>query len=337
MPKTAGTDTQVMRVIQILRRLQGLERGALLLDLLKEHGISRSQIRRDLIALEEAGMPIVIEQEAGRSGRARVRLLEPDSTRVRITRRERAALLAVLRHFDVFAGTPFHQDLNTVFARLADTLPARHKIELRALAHQVVYRPTGGIKSYADKEDIIDAFQTGLMDRRLVRYSYRPRSGSPSSGTMAPYAFVFHRNGLYVVASRVHDDGKRQEPRVFAIERFDDAEPVRRTQFERPAELVIDDLFDGAFGIISGKQRHHVVVELSRAVRADALSRTWHKTQATTALPDGRVRVEFDVSSLPDVAAWVLEWGRNARAIEPAELRERVVEELQESLAQYGS
>ena len=336
MPKTKGTETQLVRAIQILRRLQGLERGVLLLDLLHEHRISRSQIRRDLIALEDAGIPIVIEQEEGRSGRARVRLLEPDSTRVRITRRERAALLAVLRHFDAFAGTSFHEDLNAVFDRLAETLPARHRLELRTLAQQVVYRPAGGTKSYADKEDIIDALQTGLMDRRLVRYAYRPRSGPASRGTLAPYAFVFHRNGLYVVASRLLDNNNRQDPRVFAVERFSSADPIRRTHFDLPPDLDIDDLFDGAFGLITGPHRHHVVVELSRAVRADALTRRWHRTQTTTALPAGRVRLEFTVSSLREVLPWLLEWGPDALVLEPQELRDLIVTALQATLAQYS-
>jgi predicted DNA-binding transcriptional regulator YafY len=43
------------------------------------------------------------------------------------------------------------------------------------------------------------------------------------------------------------------------------------------------------------------------------------------------------VGNLTPVVSWVLEWGKRARVIEPAELAERAREELGGALAQYDN
>jgi predicted DNA-binding transcriptional regulator YafY len=326
-----------VRAIGILQRLQGRWLGLLVDDLQAEYGVSRSQIRRDLAALEEAGVRLVFETEEGRYGRARVRLEDADSAQIAITWREQYTLLGVRRVFDVFRNTPWFEDVESVFDKLIASLSARAKRDLRTLAAQVVYRPAGGVKSYMGSEDIIDALQTGVMKRRLVQYSYQARFGAATSGRMAPYAFVIHRNGLYVVASRIIDSEHPEKEKLYAVERFEAAEPIPKTTFEPPADLDVEEHFEGAFGIISGSgsKTYHVVVELSPSARLDAVTRTWHKTQVTTELPSGRVRVEFDVTTLWEVVPWVLEWGPRAKVIGPPELRKRVIRALREMAHQY--
>src|SRR5690606_23099137 len=120
MPKSQGAPTQVVRAVRILRMLQGRRLGRRLDDLAEELAVTRSQIRRDLLALEEAGVRLTIEQEEGRYGRARVRLV--DAEWVPITRRERFTLLAARRMFDIFRGTPLFEDIDAVFDRITDTL-----------------------------------------------------------------------------------------------------------------------------------------------------------------------------------------------------------------------
>ena len=320
MPKTHGAPTQVVRAVRILRHLQGRRLGARLDDLADELGVTRSQIRRDLLAIEEAGVHLAFDQEEGRYGRARVRLI--DAEWVAISRRERFTLLAARRMFDIFRGTPLFEDIDAVFDRITDTLTDAERRDLRALASRVLYLPSGGTKTYDDDQtrDIIDALQTGVLHDRLVRYRYQPRHGPASSGTLAPYALVLYRNGLYIIASR-HLSTEVQAPRVFAIERFLEAEPIRRSTFARPPDLAIDTLFDGAFGLITGKHTHHVIAILPRSARPDSLTRRWHPTQQTTELPDGRVRIEFHVTSLREVLPWALEW--QAHILSPPDLRRR--------------
>lgn len=228
--------------------------------------------------------------------------------------------------------------MESIFDKVLQTMPTRTRKDTRSLQSKIFFRPSGGTKSYEAHRDIIDALLTGLLMERLVSFTYRQRSGRKSSGVMAPYAMVIHRNGLYLVAQRKQDaDGNdiTQEPRVFAIERFLEADWLRRTSFDYPTDFRVEDHFDGAFGLISGKKTHHVVVDLDKSVRADAETRVWHHTQIRSSLPDGGTRIEFDVTSLREVVGWILEWGTAARAVEPAPLRNRVRAAVREILTSY--
>ncbi len=276
MARSAGTHAQGVRLIRLLQRLQGRASGIELVELQAEMQVSRSQLRRDLLALEEAGMRLAIEQEHGRYGRARVRLLDAESAAIPASLLERYALLAARGVFELFRGSPLHKDMDALFAKVMDTMPVETRRDTRAMATRIHVRPSGGTKSYVGFEEIVNALTTGLLKERLVRFRYQQRSGRSSAGVMAPYAMVIHRNGLYVVAQRVQDaegNDVRQEPRQFAVERFAEAAWIRRSHFQFPADFNIEDYFDDAFGLITGRKRHHVIVDLSKRVRTDANAR----------------------------------------------------------------
>jgi len=48
--------------------------------------------------------------------------------------------------------------------------------------------PDHGTKSYAGKEDIIDAIQTGILSSKVVSYRYADAKGRARAGYLAPLA-----------------------------------------------------------------------------------------------------------------------------------------------------
>jgi len=336
MARNKGAHSQAIRLIRILDQLQGHRVGVRLVDLEQDYDVSRSQLRRDLIALEEAGIRIETEQEHGRYGHTKVRLADTGSAKIDLNLTERYTLLAARDFFSYFAGSTLHEDMEAIVEKVMATMPVSTKRHTRSLERKIHFRPQGGTKSYKEQEDILNALLTGVLFERYVTFRYKPRSGRQTKGTFAPYAMVIHRNGLYVVAQRVEEPGKpRQKPRVFAVERFLAADWVRRKHFTIPEDFDVEDHFDGSFGLITGNKTYNVIVDLAPAVRADAEARQWHRDQETIPLPNGGVRIQFPITSLREVVAWVLEWGTNAKVIEPPELRQRVVEQLRHSLNHY--
>lgn len=79
-----------------------------------------------------------------------------------------------------------------------------------------------------------------------------------------------------------------------------------------------------------------MVIELSAARAELVRSRLWHPTQQLETLADGGVRLAFTCANLTPVVSWVLEWGPHARAVEPPELVEKVVAELEAARKAYG-
>ncbi len=249
-----------------------------------------------------------------------------------VTRRERYTLLSIRRVFDVLRGTPFYEDVECLYAKLTEGFSAEERAELLRFGERFAYVPDGGTKPYVGQEELLDVLQTGVLNRRLVRYVYRAATGKRSSGVLAPYAIVLYRNGLYVVGHRLGSSVPEpfpsplpaDRPYVYAIERFVSAEPIPAIRFEVPQEVQLADLFEGAFGIFFNGEPVRVVIEFSAQLADRVNARVWHRTQQCEPRSGGGLRLQMHVVNTTEVIPWVLSFGPHARIIEPAELADRV-------------
>jgi predicted DNA-binding transcriptional regulator YafY len=333
----------VARALRLLDLLRGFKRGRLVEDLAAELGVSSRTVRRDLAELEAAGMEI---ERPTIEGRAAARLVERAYSYIAITRRERFTLLAVRSVFDVLRGTPFHEDIKSVEEKLSQRLEPAERAEQSTLANRIVFVPDGGTKAYDNKADVLDALLTGVLSRRVVRYSYVDSSGHRTRGAhLAPFAIAIFKQGLYVVGRRLKrpeeaaDLATALPPACLAVERFTEAEHLRTHAFSVPADFSLDDVMHDSFGVHlpAFEQPQRVVVEFSKTKATFARARVWHRTQRTIELPDGRIRIEFMTRArLAPIVSMVLEWGPHARAVEPPMLVEQVKAELDAAREQYA-
>jgi predicted DNA-binding transcriptional regulator YafY len=336
-----GEIGQVARALRVLDALRGFKHGRWVGEIANEVGASERTVRRDITELQDAGFDIEVAKRDGRS----IACLssERNYSPVSITKRERFTLLAVRSVFDVLRGTPLHDDVISVLSKLEQRLNTAEREEAASLRERFAYVPDGGTKAYADKEDIIDAIQTGIFARKVVRYAYKDARGRAKRGYLAPFALLLYRHGLYAVGAR-GDDARidtanwRQTIGVLAVERFTDAEHLRERTFDVPADFKIDEVLHGAFGIHVGEpgKSTKVVVEFSIEKAALVQARTWHPTQKIERTNDGRVRLTFTVANLEPLVSWVLEWGPHARVLEPSALADSVVSELEAARRNYG-
>jgi len=332
---------QVARALRVLDGLRGFKRGRLVAELAAEVGVSERTVRRDLSELRDASFEIdslVID------GRAAARLVERSHSSVPITRRERYTLLAVRSVFEVLRGTPLLADVLSVLAKLEQRLAPDERADQATFSERFAYVPDGGTKVYDDKDDVIDALQTGILSRKLVRYSYKDSRGRAQRGHLAPFAMLLYRQGLYVVGCRVRDPSGakdlgdwRRSLGVFAVERFSEADHLRDRGFDVPPDFAVANVLHGAFGVHVGdaSKAQRVVIEFTRDKAALVSARRWHPTQTIELNADGSVMLAFSCTNLIPVVSWVLEWGPHARVMEPPELVERVVGELEQARARY--
>src|SRR5688500_10085396 len=94
-----GSYSQAMRLLRLLAFLQAQHYGCTIAQLAAEFGVTERQIRRDLDALEAAGHPT----EVVANGERRRRVVGKPRGIV-LTTREKYALLAARRVFDVLEG-----------------------------------------------------------------------------------------------------------------------------------------------------------------------------------------------------------------------------------------
>jgi predicted DNA-binding transcriptional regulator YafY len=329
---------QVARALRVLDALRGFKLGRWVAELAAEVGASERTVRRDITELQDAGFDIEVTK---RDNRVIACLAsELNYSPVSITKRERFTLLAVRSVFEVLRGTPFLDDVHSVLAKLEQRMSEKEREEHASFGERFVYMPDHGTKSYAGKDDVIDAIQTGIMSRKLVRYRYAGARGRSRAGYLAPYAMILYRHGLYVIGGtldRVDDDARTAPIRIFAVERFAEAEHVRSREFVIAPELNLRKLLQRGFGPHIGDTdaTHEVTIEFSREKALLASSREWHVTQQLAKLPDGRLRLTFSCADLAPVVSWILEWGPHARVTEPSELVAMVATELRAASAQY--
>ena len=333
-----GDFGQVARALRVLDALRGFKQGRWVSDIALAIGASERTVRRDLAELVDASVDIEITK---RANRIYARLASERSySSIAITKRERFTLLAVRRIFDVFRQTPLLEDVVSVLDKLEQRMTERERSELAAYGEQFVYMPDHGTKSYDGKDDVIDAIQSGIINRRLVRYRYNDGRGRARSGYLAPFRLAMYRHGLYAIGAQLkeHGDDVASAPlRVFAIERFASAEYDKAFAFEMPAHSKARDALEGSFGphLPDSTEPHTVIVEFSAAKAHLVSSRSWHPTQEVKELPLGRIRLTFRAASLTPLVSWILEWGPHARVVGPPALVENVKRELDEARAQY--
>lgn len=325
--RPAGQYTQAVRLFRLHQLLESSPEGIRIEDAGRELSVTARSIRRDLKALEAAGIELehVDVNHERRIRRARTaRTTEP----IRLTRFQRYSLAAVRRVFDVLAGTPLHDDFAQLFTKL---FPAGDD-EGGSMVERFVYIPEAP-KNYRRLKDQIYEIYDGIL--RTLTLSFHYEAGTtPGMRKVEPYALVLYQNGLYVVGRDVQKD----QPRTFAVERMKRVKALSAAPFKRDPGFDVGKLFEGAFGLIAGSGApQHVVVDFAPKAVNLVEPREWHHSQRITRLDDGGLRVEFDVSALHEVVNWVLRWGANAVVREPPELAARVREELAKTLARYES
>jgi predicted DNA-binding transcriptional regulator YafY len=333
-----GDVGQVARAMKILDALRGYKHGRRVSELSIEVGMSERTVKRDLEALQDAGIDIARDPI---EGRAAARLQDRAYSYVAITKRERYTLLAVRQMFDVLKGTSFAEDVESVLRKLEQRMTDNERAEHATFGQRFAYLPDHGTKKYSDKDDVLDALLSGVLARRLVRYAYQGARGRAQRGVLAPFAMLMHKHGLYVLGKNVPSqvdipDVESGEVVNWAVERFTEAEWLRNTSFVLPPSFKVDDHVDDVSGVHVGKgPPQRVAVEFSKERAAYARGRTWHRTQELEEQRDGRVRLSFWCRNIAPVVSWILEWGPHARVLEPAELVEQVVQELRGALEQY--
>ena len=318
-----------MRLFQLFHRLENSPEGVRIADLARELDVTPRSVRRDLKALQGAEIEL---ESIDNDGERRVRLARTGKSTdpIRMTRFQRYSLAAVRRAFDVLEGTPFHDDLSQLFAKLAQGNAADAATASEGLAERFVYIPDAP-KNYKKFKDQLYEIYDGVLRSLTLSFMYDGLTGM-GMRRIEPYSLVLYRNGLYLVGK----DVAKKEFRTFAVERMRRVRALSQAPFTRDPALDVSKLFDGAFGIIAGSQRHRVTVEFEQRVATWIEEREWHPSQKITRQIDGGVIIEFDVAITEELVAWVLRWGASAKVLGPAALIDRLRVEHTRAAGRYA-
>jgi predicted DNA-binding transcriptional regulator YafY len=310
------------RLLAIVLELQskGRQRAE---DLAAVFETSKRTIYRDILALCEAGVPVISVPGRGYSLMPGY-FLPPLS----FTTEEATMLLLGGDFMAQTFDAQYRAAAESAVRKIESVLPETLRNDVHYLQSNILFVRTMLARDPKELEKL-QQLRRALLDRNTIRFHYhtRYRSDEQSSSRTReadPYGLAYLRGTWYLVAY-CH---MRQDTRNFRLDRIESLELLSRT-FIRPTNPRISPRE-------RDQQSRTITVralfdrEIARWVHEE---RTYFVT-AEEETEDGLL-VTLTVRQLDDILQWLLSWGGHVKILEPDALRERLAEEARTMLQNY--
>lgn len=324
-------NAEVIRQWQILRQIESARGGVTIHELAEHAGVTTRTIRRDLQALQEAGFALYDEGEEHDTKRWKLDVAPFRSVEAGLGVQDVAALYLSRSIVEALSAWPLADELRVALGKLESALNPRMREFLATLPQVVSTKAVPG--AGGARRELVDVTRRlfeAVRDRRIIEMKYfSAASRRAKSYTVQPYRLALAQGGVYLVAWVPQYD----EFRTFAVERIERLS-VQETTFRKTRELPAN-VFGSSLGVFSAEPER-VVIEFTAKAAPYVQGRTWHESQSTTALADGRVRMTLDVSIDWALTSWLLGFGADVKVISPSALATSVRDAHRSSADLYG-
>lgn len=268
--------------------------------------------------------------EAGKAG---YWLREPSLGETRITsHQEIAAMAMAVEALRQLGGTRLAVQIHGELAKLCRRTDAFQDIRWEELGELVSPR-----ESHAESPPdmaIHGQLTLAILQQQIAVIHYRKLEEEQGySRRVFPQRLICRDGCWYLIAWDLDAEGQR----TYALPRISEVElhPVPDEFISPP----FDNRQQHAFGIWTPYEEdavlHEVIIEIHGYWARLARERKWHPSQRLESIAPDLVRVRFRLNELVEVKSWVLGLGEAATVIAPAELIDRVREEIDLMRANY--
>lgn len=227
-------------------------------------------------------------------------------------------------------GTPIQRGIESAVQKIYAALPAGLREEARRESARFSPAWTPAV-DYHRRLSILEVIEEGIEAGRSVFIDYLAMStGEKTERVVDPYGFLFRSNAWYLVGY-CH---LRGEIKIFKVDRIKAAH-LTNERFQVPEDFSVKEYMGAAWQVMRGDRDYRVAVYFPPHVAPFVTECIWHFSQTCETLEDGGVILRFKVSSLEEVANWLLGFGGDARVLEPRELMEILVEKASRILQVY--
>lgn len=340
-PSTKPNYGSAIRVAQMIHWLHQQPFGISLEDLRERLGVHERTLNRYINTLKETffdedGEPAVEVVRGAQYGRLR---FKRKGFNMEGTAYELMSLYLALDFMAFLDGTFLLEGAQEVLDRLQKTLLRRHGNETNLVLKDFkkkFFHWTEAPKDYSDHNQILEVLVKSLILQKNIAINYRRPGKESKPHQISPLSLLMYKRALYVVGRRLSepDDPSHSRDLTFAVERIESIKLLDET-FSYPHDYEPSERFRSSFGMVSERQPERVSLRFDAVVAANVGSRRWHPTQTTQVLADGHLDLSFELDVGVELIGWILGYGRFVKVLEPASLRDKVREELQQALHQY--
>jgi predicted DNA-binding transcriptional regulator YafY len=282
-----------------------------------ELGCDRKTVYRDLMVLEQIGVPLYQEE---RGPLSRWRVVDGPRRKLSLTL-SWSEMLALTSGRDLLAGlagTFFHEAAITALEKIRAALPDAMAARAQAAADVIITdrRPA---RDYAGRGDLVRGLAEAIRACRTVALTYRkfgaPR---PEDRHVDPYHLHVHAGAIYLIGY-CH---RRKALRTFLLDR---AAAVRMTgsAFVRRTDVDVTAALHGELGPWTGRSET-IRLHFSAAVARLVAERKIHPSQVAQWRQDDSLDVELKAPITPALERWLLGWAGEVEIQKPASLRVRI-------------
>ena len=315
---------QIVRQLDILRTLAAQTYGLTYRKLANESGVSTRTIQRDLDDLLDAGFIIDGEMR----GREKCFTLKNNLPPLNFPIDEIIALIFIEGLLSPLEGTPYKEAFQRTLNRIRTTLPENMQTFLEKAS--AAYYPHHRGQREQTSPEIFETAYRAINEHKVCNITYCAiTTGQTKTYPITPLGFSYYHNGQYLLCRNPNYD----DLLTLAAERIQDLEITSQT-FEPPADLDIENRIQQAFGITL-EDPMDVKIRFSAWQARYIKQRNWHPFQEIEELDNGEIILSFQAGGFYEIKSWILSHGADAEVLEPASLREEIMETLQKNLKFY--
>jgi proteasome accessory factor C len=323
----ADAKDRIQRLLLLLSYVRR-HQGATVAQVAEAVGLSVDELKRTIPELSLCGKPPfnpgdLIDVFIDSQERVHVDFDQALGRPLRLTQEESLALAVALRALAASHAGDWSDTARSLLDKLKGLLGGRTEELERRFALESEDR---------FYEERFRALQRGFEEHRAVEIVYyTAERGEVSRRRVNPYGLVQFLGAWYVVG---HDD-RRQEIRIFKVERIGEAQ-LTDAVFDPPDDFDVQKyarahLSPSASGspLKDRRARIRFAPSLARVIAED------QDPARVTAEPDGSVVLSLEFAQPAWAAAWALAYGPDAQVLEPADVRLALAARIRETLALY--
>lgn len=178
--------------------------------------------------------------------------------------------------------------------------------------------------------EYIGAISDAIMNYQKIEIEYSASHADDISRRKLKPCFLFYRDGFWYM--RAHCE-KAGEIRTFAIDGVGSLKVL--SEHFLPKDINASEELDATFGAWMDGEPVEIVLRFDKNLKTGVLRKKWHTSQVNMELSDGRLEVRFTIKGLGGIKKWIFQWLPYVEVIEPAELREEIVNDLSNALDKH--
>ena len=329
------------QLVSVIKAIRMLSRpgGASNEELCEELGVgirTVQRIKKTLQSRELLNLPMF---EGGLSPEGHQRMHIPNTGTLILPRLDKIGLnmpelmaLYILRGVaGIYKGSSIMEDIDSAFEKIGALISPQSRAMLERYSRLFVVAPKSA-KNYAASDEVIDEIASCILDQKVCQITYHAFvDGTIKEYPVNPLHFFEHVGGLYLLAEIT----KYSALRTLAVERISKAE-MTDEPYIYPKHFDPEQFLSSAFTLYFGEPESFRI-RFSKDQARYIAERQWAASQQIVEQADGSIILTMETSGGYDIKKWVLSYGADAELLEPAWLREEIIEELQQGMNHYSN